>query len=705
MATDVERLIVALEARTTAFEKALQRANGSANRQSRSIERRFQQMNRNLTSGFGNLGNSLVKAFAVVGGIRGMQSLLDSTTKIDNALKVAGLSGAELEMVYNRLRDSALKNAAPLETLVTLYGRAALVQKELGVSQEEMLNFTDKIALALRVAGTDAQSASGALLQLSQALGSGVVRAEEFNSILEGALPIAQAAAAGLKEAGGSVAQLRQLVVDGKVSSEAFFRAFEAGSAILEDKVAGATLTTEQGLTNVKTAMIDAMREFAQGSMAAESLGEAFGMMADHINSIDFKQFGEQVRELLGMIEQVRQALSWLQNVGVNLGAAIGTDAIGDWATGGKAYQEYLGGALGITNQRGVQRRIDDAFGEAVAAAGDLTEDAIQRTARRTISTEKGDKPKPKEVTTVSLDDFTTPTKSGGRGTGGRGKRGGRERENELQREIQQINDRTLALQAETAAQASINPLIDDYDYAISKASATQELLNAAKKAGIEITPALQEKIAGLAEAYAQATVASSQLAESQEQAREASEFFKGSMMDAFQSMIPAIETGNKALDGFLNTLMDAVNQALLLGKGPLAGLFGGGTGLLGTIFGFAKGGVAAHGRPQPMQTFARGGVSRTAAIFGEAGPEAAVPLPDGRRIPVDLNMPKNAGSGSQNVHVTVGVSTDGNGNLMPFVESVARNEAAQATAGLSKRVPTMVDNRSNARQVRGTRG
>ena len=107
-------------------------------------------------------------------------------------------------MVYNRLRESALKNAAPLETLVTLYGRVALVQKELGVSQAEMLNFTDKIALALRVAGTDAQSASGALLQLSQALGSGVVRAEEFNSILEGALPIAQAAAAGLKEAGGS---------------------------------------------------------------------------------------------------------------------------------------------------------------------------------------------------------------------------------------------------------------------------------------------------------------------------------------------------------------------------------------------------------------------------------------------------------------------------------------------------------------------
>ncbi|WP_374832950.1 tape measure protein [Paenochrobactrum pullorum] len=291
-------------------------------------------------------------------------------------------------------------------------------------------------------------------------------------------------------------------------------------------------------------------------------------------------------------------------------------------------------------------------------------------------------------------------------GGGGRKKSGrGGNKKDDLQREIEQIKERWAMLNQEAEVLDNLNPLINDYEYAITKAKTAQELLNAAQKAGLKDTPELRAEIEALAEGYAQTTVAVNQLAETHEQARQASDFLKGSMMDAFQSMIPAIETGNKALDGFLNTLMDAVNQALLLGKGPLAGLFGGGTGLLGTIFGFAKGGVAAHGRPQPMKTFARGGVSRTAAIFGEAGPEAAVPLPDGRRIPVDLNLPKSTGSGAQNVHVTVGVSTDGNGNLMPFVESVARNEASRSTAQLSKNIPTMVDNRSNARQVRGTRG
>lgn len=693
MATDVERLIVALEARTTAFERAMAKANGTANRQARSIERRFQQMNRNLSAGFAGLGSSLTKAFAVAGGLRGIQSLLDSATRIDNALKVAGLSGAELEKVYNRLRDSALRNAAPLETLVTLYGRAALVQKELGVSQEEMLNFTDKIALALRVAGTDAQSASGALLQLSQALGSGVVRAEEFNSILEGALPIAQAAAAGLEEAGGSVARLRQLVVDGKVSSEAFFRAFEAGSVILEQKVSGATLTTAQGLTNVKTALIDATREFARGSMAAETLGEAFGMMAARINSINFEAFGEQARALIGMINQIREAMGWLQNMGANLGSMLGTDAIGDWATGGAAQSSFLGGAITITNQRGVQRRIDEAFGQAVETAGALTEDAIRKAAG-TATTDKTGRLPASTVTPVSLGDFSAPEGKGGgkKGGGGRGSRA-----DEYERLSQRIRESADALNAETAAMAQLNPLVNDYGFAVEKARAEQELLAAAQKAGMELTPELKANVEALASAYANAEANAAKLREHQDGIVEAAGFVKDAVAGMVSDMIPAIETGNAALDKFLNTLIEAVAQATLLGKGPLAGVFGGG-GLL-SIFGFAKGGVVANGRPQPMKTFARGGISRTAAVFGEAGPEAAVPLPDGRRIPVDLRLPDRTSAGSSGATYAPVYNIDARG---ADAAAVARLET-----GLKERdrkFGSMVDRRVDNRHFRKTR-
>ena len=54
-------------------------------------------------------------------------------------------------------------------------------------------------------------------------------------------------------------------------------------------------------------------------------------------------------------------------------------------------------------------------------------------------------------------------------------------------------------------------------------------------------------------------------------------------------------------------------------------------------------------------QIFGKGGVTDRPAIFGEAGPEAAVPLPDGRRIPVDL---RGGQAGGGPIHVTMNIRT-----------------------------------------------
>lgn len=286
MATDLERLVVSLEASTAKYERAMQKALGQTNTTMRRIEKRTATAAQRVGAGFTAVGRGVAAGFATVAALRGAQQLVDASTRIENSLKVAGLAGEELSMVYDQLFDSAQRNAAPLESLVTLYGRAALVQRELGVSTKELLNFTDNVSVALRVAGTDAQTASGALLQLSQALGSGVVRAEEFNSIQEGAQPILQAVAAGMKEAGGSVAQLRKLVIDGKVSSEAFFRAFEAGSVILQEKVANAEMTVSQQFVRLQNVLIDVAGKFDDATGASNRVGAGLNNLATFIDRV-----------------------------------------------------------------------------------------------------------------------------------------------------------------------------------------------------------------------------------------------------------------------------------------------------------------------------------------------------------------------------------------------------------------------------------
>lgn len=306
MATDVERLVVSLEASITKYERAMQKALGQTNNTTRQIERRFQRMNATINTQMAALGRSLIAPLLGGAAVRGFQQLVDANTRIENSLRVAGLAGQELTAVYDRLFESAQRNAAPLESLVTLFGRASLVQKELGISTEELLGFTDKVALALRVSGQSAAQSSGALLQLSQALGSGVVRAEEFNSVLEGALPIAQATAAGLEEAGGSVAKLRQLIVDGKVSSEAFFRAFEAGSAILEDKVAGASFTTAQGLERVNNALIRAAGQIDEATGLSAGLASALDTLGWAVENVGraFEEWQGPIQGFIGLMGQ-----------------------------------------------------------------------------------------------------------------------------------------------------------------------------------------------------------------------------------------------------------------------------------------------------------------------------------------------------------------------------------------------------------------
>lgn len=340
--TDLETLIVRMEAQMKAFENELKKGRQVADRETKAIEKRFADANKKIAASFSSLGSGLRQGAGALGvglGGREIMGLADQYTRIQNALRVTGLEGEKLDQVYSQLYASAQRNAAPLEALTTLYGRAALVQNELKVSSEELMSFTDRVALALRVSGQSAEQSSGALLQLSQALGSGVVRAQEFNSMLEGALPIVQAAANGIKEAGGSVATLRQLVNDGKVSSEAFFRGFLAGSSMLERQARGMALTIGQAMIQFRTAMIDAagqvnrLTDASGGAVRAlRELSDLLKWSADNVGHIE-GPYNEITEALHGAGSEAEGLWKWLDrisklNIPGNIGRYLATKLI-----------------------------------------------------------------------------------------------------------------------------------------------------------------------------------------------------------------------------------------------------------------------------------------------------------------------------------------------------------------------------------------
>lgn len=201
------------------------------------------------------------------------------------------------------------------------------------------------------------------------------------------------------------------------------------------------------------------------------------------------------------------------------------------------------------------------------------------------------------------------------RSKSGRSSGGGREKQDVYEREADQIARYTAALVAETEAQRQLNPLIDDYGYAVERARIQQDLLNAAKEQGKEITPALREQINQLAHQYATATVEAGKLAEEQDKIREKAEELAEFNKDLARGIIDGFIEGKDAADIFadalkkvgdrlINDVLDGLFQIQNM-KGGIGGIIG----MLGNLFGFSGGGFV-------------GGISGTAmsAVMGGAG-------------------------------------------------------------------------------------
>lgn len=287
MAVTLDELRAVMRMEMNPFMKDLQKVNGVTAKTARLVESTWLSTNKRLDNIGRSMANSLAAPLLGIGAALSLDSVAkyaDAWTSAKNSLSVAGVVGQNQVDVLDQLYKSAQDNAAPLNAMADLYGKAAQAGDNLGASQADLLKFSDGVGVALRVAGSSASQASGALTQLGQLLGSARVQAEEFNSINDGARPILMAVAAGLDEAGGSVSKLKELVNEGKVSGQQFFEAFLKGLPSIQSMAANATQTIEQGMTKVNNAFTRFIGESDESLGASQRLVAGLNALADNFD-------------------------------------------------------------------------------------------------------------------------------------------------------------------------------------------------------------------------------------------------------------------------------------------------------------------------------------------------------------------------------------------------------------------------------------
>jgi tape measure domain-containing protein len=197
-----------------------------------------------LTGSFRTLAGAVGAAFSA----QQIGVALDSYTNLTNQLKLASTGAEGLAAAQAEVYQIAQLTRQPINEVANLYAKTARSAETLGLSQAEVGRLTEFVGKAIAVSGSSSEAAAGALTQLSQAFAAGTVRAEEFNSIQEGAPALIQAVEKSLGLASGG---LRKLALEGKLSSEMFATAMLANTTVSE-QFAAFVPTMSQQITTLR---------------------------------------------------------------------------------------------------------------------------------------------------------------------------------------------------------------------------------------------------------------------------------------------------------------------------------------------------------------------------------------------------------------------------------------------------------------------
>ncbi|HEY1090809.1 MAG TPA: tape measure protein, partial [Burkholderiaceae bacterium] len=270
MAAEVTQLVLAVDSRqvqqASAELKKFGQAGTVAERQSKSLE----QSALTLRRAFLGLGAAL--------SIREVVQYADGYQQVNSRLKLVTSTAADFSRVQGELIQQAEQTRSSLTGTIDLYSRVARATRDLNVANTDRLRFTEAINKALIVSGASGASAQAAIIQLGQALASGVVRGEEFNSISEQAPRILEGVA---KSLGKTTGELRAMAAQGELTASVFFNAFLGSADGIDREFQRIPVTIGQALVVAESRL----QQFIGGTSELTGAGRAVAATIDTLSA------------------------------------------------------------------------------------------------------------------------------------------------------------------------------------------------------------------------------------------------------------------------------------------------------------------------------------------------------------------------------------------------------------------------------------
>lgn len=199
--------------------------------------------------------------------------------------RVSRLSGSlvEAKANFSGILEISKRTGMKIEDTTKLWESLTSALSDSNATSGQILQLTETLQQIGRIGGSSSEEAANALRQLGQSINGGIVRAEEFNSILE-SMPELWRRVAG--QMGISMGELRRRMLDGKLTAEDVVNAILKGSGEIEKEFNKLPTTTEQAMTELSTNFSLLLETIDQTLHVTELVGRGIKTLADYCREL-----------------------------------------------------------------------------------------------------------------------------------------------------------------------------------------------------------------------------------------------------------------------------------------------------------------------------------------------------------------------------------------------------------------------------------
>lgn len=198
---------------------------------------------------------SLIGGYLSLKGAQSMLSLSDTMTATTARLDMMNDGLQTTSELNDMIFQSASRARGSYQDMADMVAKLGTLAPDAFGSSEEIVAFAEQISKQMVIAGTSTTGAQAAMLQLTQAMSSGVLRGEELNSILEQTPTIAQAIADYM---GVSVGKMREMASEGAITADVVKNAMFAAAEETNAKFEQMPMTWGQVWTQIQNIVIQA---------------------------------------------------------------------------------------------------------------------------------------------------------------------------------------------------------------------------------------------------------------------------------------------------------------------------------------------------------------------------------------------------------------------------------------------------------------